>query len=155
MATDKSLGLKVEGLEAVVKQYRKAGPEVNALLKIANKRFAEETVELAKARVYARVPGRQASAGRPSGKGSISRTRASMRANATAKGASIIGGGPKAPAFFGHEFGGQARPETRQFALHRGRQGYFLYPAIRSELPDAEKRWNAIIDEVFSEGTAE
>ena len=37
------------------------------------------------------------------------------------------------PAAMGAEFGGGARPRTRQFKPHRGQSGYFLYPTIRHE----------------------
>lgn len=33
--------------------------------------------------------------------------------------------------FFGAEFGGGARPTTRQFLRHRGRSGYFFWPTVR------------------------
>lgn len=39
------------------------------------------------------------------------------------------------PEVLGAEFGGGARPRTRQFRPHLGREGYFLYPTIREQLP--------------------
>lgn len=149
--SDKSLEVQIEGLEEMVRHYRKAGPEVNQLLKAANKRFAEEVAVKAKGRAYPAVPGKKSSAGRPSGKGSLGRSVASIRANATPRGGEIVAGGPKALGFFGHEFGGFGSPTTRQFAMHRGKEGYFMYPTIRGEIPDAVRRWNEIIDEVFAE----
>ena len=35
--------------------------------------------------------------------------------------------------FFGAEFGGGARPTTRQFLRHRGRSGYFCWQTVRKE----------------------
>jgi hypothetical protein len=35
--------------------------------------------------------------------------------------------------FFGAEFGGQARPRTKQFLRHRGRSGYFFWQTVRKE----------------------
>ena len=35
--------------------------------------------------------------------------------------------------FFGAEFGGGARPTTRQFLRHRGRSGYFFWQTVRKE----------------------
>ena len=35
--------------------------------------------------------------------------------------------------FFGAEFGGGARPTTRQFLRHRGRSGYFFWPTVRKK----------------------
>lgn len=150
---DSSVSVRVAGLERVAKVFRKAAPETAKLLQYANKIFAEEVAAQAKAKVYPTVPGHHPRTGptRRSGKGSIGRTKASIRANATTKSASIVGGGPKALGFFGHEFGGGARPTTRQFPQHKGRTGYFLYPTIRSHMDEAVERWEAIIDEVFEE----
>lgn len=161
MATEKlydsSVSVRVEGLVEVTKTFRKAGPEVNRLLKLANKTFAEEVAVAAKAKVYPKVPGSEGyRQTRPSGKGSLSRTKASIRANSTAKSSSIVAGGPKALGFFGHEFGGDKRPTTRQFPPHKKREGYFLYPTIRARMKQAEERWNEIVDEVFEdEGVAQ
>lgn len=41
--------------------------------------------------------------------------------------------------FYGAEFGGGKRPTTRQFLPHRGKRGYFLYPAIRS---NSQRFWD-------------
>jgi len=46
----------------------------------------------------------------------------------------------RADVFFGAEFGGGARPTTRQFLRHRGQSGYFFWPTVR-------KRKNAIAKE--------
>lgn len=35
--------------------------------------------------------------------------------------------------FWGAEFGGQARPTTKQFLRHRGRSAYFFWPTVRKE----------------------
>jgi hypothetical protein len=46
----------------------------------------------------------------------------------------------RSDVFFGAEFGGGARPTTRQFLRHRGQSGYFFWPTVR-------KRKNAIAKE--------
>ena len=46
----------------------------------------------------------------------------------------------RADVFFGAEFGGGARPTTKQFLRHRGQSGYFFWPTVR-------KRKNAIAKE--------
>jgi DNA mismatch repair ATPase MutL len=46
----------------------------------------------------------------------------------------------RADVFFGAEFGGAARPTTKQFLRHRGQSGYFFWPTVR-------KRKNAIAKE--------
>ena len=35
--------------------------------------------------------------------------------------------------FFGAEFGGGARPTTKQFLRHRGQSGYFFWPTVRKK----------------------
>ena len=48
---------------------------------------------------------------------------------------------------FGAEYGGGARPTTRQFLPHLGTTGYALWPTIRQELPEVIERWeDAVID---------
>jgi hypothetical protein len=46
----------------------------------------------------------------------------------------------RSDVFFGAEFGGGARPTTKQFLRHRGQSGYFFWPTVR-------KRKNAIAKE--------
>lgn len=117
---------------------------------------------------------------RPSGKGSISRSVNSIRGSASGREARIVAGGARAPGFFGHEFGGSrnigglgrravtgaigavnrgtvsgrggVRNRTRQFPVHKGKEGYFLYPTVREELPHAAERWENLFDEIFREG---
>lgn len=154
MARDSSEMFEVKGLKELQKELRRASPEMGKRLQMVNKQLAERVAERARGRVYSSVPGavRQGPA-RPSGRGSLSRTRASIRARAGQTSASVVGGGPKAPGFYGHEFGGGARPRTRQFPQHRGKQGYFLYPTVREEVRDVFDEWNDLFDEVM--GTRE
>lgn len=147
---------EVEGLKELRAEMRKAGPEMAKKLQQVNKKLVERVATRAKGRFYATVSAADGRAApliqKPSGRGSISRSRESIRPNATQTSASIVGGGPKAPGFFGHEFGGGARPTTRQFPIHRGRDGYVLYPTVRQEMRTASKEWEEIFDEVFEQG---
>lgn len=146
----------VEGLRELRAELKRADPALAKRLQQVNKELARRIADRAKSRFYRRVaevdpsfnlggPSRL----RQSGRGSISRTVASIRANAGQTSASVIGGGPKAPGFFGHEFGGGARPGTRQFPVHRGRDGYALYPTVRGEMKTASREWEEIFDELF------
>lgn len=48
---------------------------------------------------------------------------------------------------WGAEFGGGARPSTRQFSPHKGRTGYFLWPTVRAENQDiADAYSEALLD---------
>ena len=157
MATDRDFAhmQEVRGLRELQAELRKGGPEMAKRLQAVNKRLVTDVAEKARARVYpnvasvdptGRVTGGEA---RHPGKGSLSRTKASIRGVAGQKNARVRGGGPKAPAFYGHEFGGGGRPVTRQFPPHRGREGYFLYPVVRQEVREAAEDWNRIFDDVF------
>ena len=146
---------EISGLRELQAELRKGGPEMAKKLQEVNKRLVMDVAEKARSRMYPSVasvdPGTRNAPLRPrvSGKGSLSRTKASIRGQAGQKDARVLGGGPKAHGFYGHEFGGGARPGTRQFPVHRGRDGYFLYPTVRQEVKNAEEDWNRIFDEVF------
>ena len=50
--------------------------------------------------------------------------------------------------FFGAEFGGGAKPTTRQFLRHRGQSGYFFWPTVRKKKNEIAQRYLDGIDEV-------
>ena len=50
--------------------------------------------------------------------------------------------------FFGAEFGGGARPTTKQFLRHRGQSGYFFWPTIRKKKNEIAKRYLDGIEDV-------
>ena len=52
--------------------------------------------------------------------------------------------------FFGAEFGGGARPHTRQFLRHRGRSAYFFWPTVRKEKENIAKEYLDAIQEVLN-----
>jgi hypothetical protein len=152
---------RIEGLRELQAELKKASPEIAKKLQQVNKQLVQNIAEKAKGRAYHKVgdvsallvrdgPART---NRKSGKGSISRSVASIRGTASGLESRVVAGGPKAPGFFGHEFGGRARARTRQFPQHKGREGYFLYPVVRSEREKAFELWNDLFDEVM--GTRE
>jgi hypothetical protein len=51
--------------------------------------------------------------------------------------------------FFGAEFGGGARPTTRQFLRHRGRSGYFFWPTVRKHKGDIADAYLGAIQKVL------
>ena len=79
-----------------------------------------------------------------------SKAKASVRAQSTAKEARIVAGGPSAPDWYGHEFGGGARPRTRQFRPHRGTEGYALFPTIRERKPETERIVYERVNDLFT-----
>ncbi len=50
---------------------------------------------------------------------------------------------------FGAEFGGQARPTTRQFRPHLGTTGYFLWPTVREQSDDTQRRYSQALDDAL------
>jgi hypothetical protein len=52
--------------------------------------------------------------------------------------------------FFGAEFGGGARPTTRQFMRHRYRSGYFFWPAVRKEKENIAREYLDAIQNVLN-----
>ena len=181
---DSSEAVIVSGLKELQADLRKANPEMGKRLQQVNKALVDDVAREAKREFYSRVadvtslslrdgPVRS----RPSGKGSVSRSRESIRASASGREARIIAGGARAPGFFGHEFGGsralggadrivtseigrgaaagnrmnrrKIRSRTRQFPEHRGREGYVLYPIVRRRRDRAFEDWNNLFDDVF------
>lgn len=174
---------EVRGLRELQQELRRANPEMAKRLQQVNKRLVDDVASAARSKFYRSVaevsgirlgPVRH----RPSGRGSISRSRDSIRASASGREARVIAGGAKAPGFFGHEFGGSrgldggrqvtselgrraaaggrnrrrlVRSRTRQFPEHRGRDGYVLYPTVRKRIKTAAEDWNNLFDEVFPE----
>lgn len=51
--------------------------------------------------------------------------------------------------FFGAEFGGGAKPHTRQFLRHRGKTAYFFWPTVRKEKENIAKEYLNAIEEVL------
>ena len=57
----------------------------------------------------------------------------------------------RSDVFFGAEFGGGARPSTRQFLRHRGQSGYFFWPTVRKRKNEIAKEYLEGIDRVVAE----
>ncbi|TXH55732.1 MAG: hypothetical protein E6Q97_08210 [Desulfurellales bacterium] len=155
MARNLGPEFKVEGLRDLRRDLRDGAGEVLEDLKKENRGLAEDVAERARQRVYPAVKGRSSRGtvirGRRSSKGTgLSATKGSIRASSSATESRVSLGGPSAPAALGHEFGGGARPQTRQFPPHRGRDGYFFYPSIREATEGLEERYGAILERVLS-----
>lgn len=155
---DSGEAVQILGLAALSGELRKADSTMAKRLREVNKSLVQRVADKAKSRFYSRVAdvggtagGGSGAADRKSGKGSISRSRASIRGTAGVKSATVAAGGAKAPGFFGHEFGGGARKGTMQFPRHRGRDGIVLYPTVREERKKAVEEWWSAFDEAFPE----
>jgi hypothetical protein len=70
-----------------------------------------------------------------------------------ARGSTVVIGGSGSDAeqmALGTEFGGQRRKTTMQFRPHRGREGYFFWPSVRSHSDEIKKKWDALLDRLIS-----
>ncbi len=179
---DTTSGIQVVGLKELQAELKRANPEFAKRLQVVNKTLVTNVANKAKAAMYTRVPGSTNTRHRRSTAG-ITTTRNSIRGTASGREAKVVAGGPKAPGFYGFEFGGSrglrtadpsrgatselgrgaaaggrnrrrlVRIRTAQFPVHLGREGYFLYPTIRRELKTAYEDWNNLFDDVM--GTTE
>jgi len=122
--TSRGGAARIDGLQEFAKQLRGTGTGLQKALTETNKHFAEQVVVTALVNIATPVS---------------SRVKASVRGLATQKEGRVVAGGARAPEFWGQEFGGRKRPRTMQFQPHKGREGYWLYPAYREvvkEIPD-------------------
>lgn len=116
---DKSQAVRIEGLAEFQRELRQVSSDLPKELKAANLLAAQFVATRAR--------------GRAEGLGSVAaKTAPSIKAAAEQRRAKVALGGGAFPFAMGAEFGGKGRPTTQQFQPHRGTQGYFLYPTIRS-----------------------
>lgn len=132
--TDRFVAARVQGLKELQRELRTADPELARRLQRVNKLLAESVAEEARA---------------TAGPSVSTRAKRSIRPQASGREARVVAG-LRVPEFYGQEFGGGARPRTRQFPPHRGREGYFLWPTVRRRLATAFDEWNALFDELFA-----
>jgi len=53
--------------------------------------------------------------------------------------------------FFGAEFGGGTKPNTKQFLRHRGQSGYFFWPTVRKKKNEIAEEYLDGIDRVVKQ----
>lgn len=146
---------KVGNLAQTLKDLAQVEPKIRERLMEINSELVQGAVADAHGDFYRTVPraGKsvptKAHSATHSGKGSITSSRDSMRAVVSGVEAKIVAGGPSAPSFFGHEFGGGRRPTTRQFPAFKGATGYVMYPAIRKRTAVAEEQWLKLAEEAL------
>jgi hypothetical protein len=135
-----ALTLEVDGLPATLRAFSRFGKAANTELREAAQRHATSA-----------VPAILAAA---AGQGPQARLAAtSLRAPRDRTPVLVAGGSRRLPVqgrrrrppagmvLFGAEFGGGARPSTRQFPPHRGTEGYWLFPTLRRILPGLTRRY--------------
>lgn len=115
----KSQGVRVKGLNELSRSLREMEGGFRDELKEANREAAELVARESRSAAYALG-------------GVAAKAAPSLRASAGFNRAGVTLGGNSYPYALGAAFGGRGRPTTQQFQPHLGREGYFLYPEIRT-----------------------
>lgn len=142
MARARQQSVKVEGLDQLEADLKRAAAELPDDIKKANQGLSRDVAKTARAR----AKGLGSTAAHAAG--GIGAAGGSSAAAVMLKASSV-------PEILGAEFGGRRRPTTQQFQPWRGSgesAGYFLYPTIRELVTDKEleKRYGPVIDAALS-----
>jgi hypothetical protein len=129
-----NVNVEVDGLHECLRAFSRFGKEANGELRDAAQGHASRLVPRLQAAAHA--------AGGQAGAVAVSirspRDRVPCIAAGGSKRADV--GRARRPSsgdiIFGAEFGGGQRKSTRQFKPHRGTEGYWLYPTLRSSLDE-------------------
>lgn len=118
-------GIEVEGLNALTSALLSLAPVTQSAADKALGDWSADEVDRIRAAArrvdaQARLASRSVKAGR--GKGGRISAGGPMR----------LGGGTAGDLFFGAEFGGGARPRTRQFRPYRAK-GYWFFPTVEAD----------------------
>jgi hypothetical protein len=157
LKTSKKLTGDVEifGLKEMQQALRKAPPETRKRVNAGSKEVAEHVVKLMKVRARSVPHARQYELVVPSLRAIAGRTPR-MRIGGTRKARVSRKARPSVGEFLhGVEFGGHARKRTSrggstmQFAPHRGRKGYVIFPTIAASHEFIKKEYSRQIDKVL------
>ena len=155
--TSKKLAGDVEifGLKEMQQALRKAPPETRKRVNAGSKEVAEHVVKLMKVRARTVPHARQYELVVPSLRAIAGRTPR-MRIGGTRKARVSRKARPSVGEFLhGVEFGGRARKRTSrggstmQFAPHRGRKGYVIFPTIAASHEFIKKEYSRQIEKVL------
>lgn len=145
-----SEGVEVPGLRQFARDLKDAGPELVNELKDLNFRVATKVKDDAIARASGQGP-------------MAARAAGSLRAAKQAARAAVFLGNAKTPFALGAEFGSQHNKprmlpnegtdrlgwnQFRQWAGSGSTAGYFLYPAIRQDMPEIEAMYGAAVEQI-------
>ena len=157
LKTNKKLAGDVEifGLKEMQRALRKAPPETRKRVNAGSKEVAEHVVQLMKVRARSVPHARQYELVVPSLRAIAGRTPR-MRIGGTRKARVSRKARPSVGEFLhGVEFGGHARKRTSrggstmQFAPHRGRKGYVIFPTIAASHEFIKREYSRQIDKVL------
>lgn len=132
----------VDGVQQLLRALSKIDKDLQAQVRDASQAIAQQLVDTASSRAVT-----------PLQRLAMSGVKVRRdRIPSVAVGRTALPGHPGVKAsdvFFGAEFGGGRRSTTRQFPAHRGRRGYFLYPAARDQGRRFYDLWATAIDDAF------
>lgn len=135
----KAQGVNVEGLTELRKALKAVSADAPKELRAAHKEVADIVAGDARSLAY--------------GLGGVAaKVAPSIKASGTQAGAATALGGSSYPFAAGAEFGGRGRPTTQQFQPWRGSgsgAGYFVYPAIRANVDEAEALYLDALDDLM------
>lgn len=129
---DSSESIRITGLNEFIKEIKRLD-DATLTKELKNAHYEVASVVVNKARQTTSTRLENKAAG-------------SLRASRTSNRAQITYGGPAYPYAMGAEFGSN---RYRQFRPHRGRVGYFLYPAIRASSHEILEIYKRAIDDIF------
>jgi len=157
LKTNKKIAGDVEifGLKEMQRALRKAPPETRKRVNAGSKEVAEHVVQLMKVRARSVPHAHQYELVVPSLRAIAGRTPR-MRIGGTRKARVSRKARPSVGEFLhGVEFGGHARKRTSrggstmQFAPHRGRKGYVIFPTIAASHEFIKREYSRQIDKVL------
>lgn len=132
----------VEGVQQLLRALSKIDKDLQGEVRDASTKIAQQLVDAASRRAVTPLQ-------------RLAMTGIKVRRDripSVAVGRTALPGRPGVKAtdvFYGAEFGGGRRATTRQFPAHRGRRGYFLYPAARDNGRRFYGMWGDAIDRAF------
>ena len=160
-----AFAVEIEGLYAALRKYSQASPAFNEMIRKKSTELATELLEAQRVEAGTVSRSRQALAvmsGMKVKKDRIPSIRLqhnrlfpsksrSNRKRGLVQGPGLTRKVTMGDVFFGAEFGGGAKPSTRQFLRHRGQSGYFFWPTVRKRKNEIAKKYLEGIDEVVKE----
>lgn len=141
------IAIEIEGLYPMLRRFSKASPFFNEMVRKVSTDLAVDLLAAVKVEAGTVSRSRQAlevTRGLKVRKDRIpsirlqpnmlfrSKTR-SNRKRGLVQGPGLTRKVTMADVFFGAEFGGGVKPNTKQFLRHRGQSGYFFWPTVRKK----------------------
>lgn len=150
--TDRAIeaDLRITGLKETLRAYNRYGKDANRELRQAAGQIADQLVPALILAAGASSP--QAALVTPSIKRRSDRVPVivaggSRRVKPSSRPGRKVTAGD---IFFGSEFGGGRRPQTRQFPPWVGKTGYWFWPTVRAHLPRLRREYIRTLDDLAS-----